>query len=40
VAEIWLYEDVCRQRSELFVRVGYINMCVDSDLNCGLVLVT
>ena len=26
---------VCRQRPELCVTVGYMNLCVDRDLNCG-----
>jgi hypothetical protein len=34
VAESWLHEAVCRQRPELWVRVGYMNVCVDRDLNC------
>ena len=40
MAESWLQEDVCRQRPELWTTIGYMKMCVDRDLNCGLKLVT
>jgi hypothetical protein len=30
-----LYEAVCRQRPELWVKVSYKKLCVDRDLNCG-----
>ena len=35
VGESWLYEVVCRERNELLVRVGYMKLCVDRDMNCG-----
>jgi hypothetical protein len=31
---------VCRQRLELWPTVGYMELCVDTDLNCGRELVT
>ena len=34
VCEIWLHEAVCRQRHELWVRVGYMKLCVDREINC------
>jgi len=36
----WLHEAVCRQISELWPRVCYMNLCIDRDLNCGGQLVT
>ena len=30
-----LHEAVCRQRPELWVRVAYMNLSVDRDMNCG-----
>ena len=30
-----LHEDVCRQRPERWLRVGYMTLCVDRDMNCG-----
>jgi len=35
VSESWLHGAVCRQRSEMWVTVGYMELCVDRDLNCG-----
>ena len=35
MGEIWLHEAVCRQTPELWVRVGYMKLCVDRDLKCG-----
>ena len=35
MAEIRLHEAVCRQRPELWLTVGNMNLCVDRDLNCG-----
>ena len=40
MAESWLREAVCRQRPELWVRDGYMKVCVDRDLNCGRQLVS
>jgi len=34
VGDGWLHEAVCRQRPELWVTVGYMEQCVDRDLNC------
>jgi len=39
VCESWLYEAVCRQKHEMSVRVGYLKLCVDRELNCGWDLV-
>jgi len=33
VSESWLHETVCRQRPELCVRVGYMKLRLDRDLN-------
>ena len=35
VADSWLHEAECRQRPELWLTVGYMKLCVDSDLKCG-----
>jgi len=35
VAESCLHETVCRQRPELWLKVGYMNLCADRDMNCG-----
>jgi len=35
-----LYESVCRQRHEQPLRVGFMKLFVDRDLNCGWQLVT
>jgi len=35
VGDMWLHEAVCRQRPELWLRFGYMKLCVDRDLNCG-----
>jgi len=35
VAESWFHEAVFRQRPELWVTVGYMELCVDRDLICG-----
>ena len=41
MADSCLHEAVCiRQRPELWLTVGYMKLCVDRDLNCGLELVT
>jgi len=40
VAESWLLEAMCRQRPELWLKVGYMKLCVDRDLKCGWKLVT
>ena len=40
MSDSWLYEAVCKQIPEQFVRVGYMKLCVERDLNCGLELVT
>jgi hypothetical protein len=40
VSEGWLHEAVCIQRAELLVRVGYMKLCVDRELNCEWGLVT
>jgi hypothetical protein len=35
VDESWLHEAVCGQRTEMWMRVGYMKLCVDRDLKCG-----
>jgi hypothetical protein len=35
VADSWLREDVCRQRPDLWLKVGYMKLCVENDFNCG-----
>ena len=35
MGDSWLQEAACRQRPELWVTVGYMKLCVDRDLNCG-----
>jgi hypothetical protein len=40
VGESWLHEAVCRQKLELWVKVGYIKLGGDRHLNCGCKLVT
>jgi len=35
VANSWLHEAVLRQRPALWVAVGYMELCVDRDLNRG-----
>jgi hypothetical protein len=35
VGDSWLHVAVCRQRAELCVKVGYMKLCVDRELNCG-----
>jgi len=40
VADSWLHEALCRQRPELWSRVGYMKLCIETDLNCGRELVT
>ena len=32
MADSWLHEAVCRQRPELWLKVGYMKLCVDRDL--------
>jgi hypothetical protein len=34
VCDSWLYGTVCRQRVEMLVRVGYMELCVDKELKC------
>ena len=34
MGESWLHEAVCRLKPELLVRVGYMKLCVDRNLNC------
>jgi len=34
VGDSWLHGAVCRQRPDLWVRVGYMKLGVDRDLNC------
>ena len=34
MAESSLQESVSRQRPEMWLRVGYMKLCVDRDLNC------
>ena len=40
MADISVYEAVCRQRNELWSKVSYTKLCVDRELNCGQTLVT
>jgi len=40
VADSWLHETVCRERPDLWLKVGCMKRCVDRDLNCGSQLVT
>ena len=40
MGDSWLNVTVCRQRPELWLRVCYMELCVDRDLNCGWQLVT
>jgi len=35
VGNSWLQEAVCIQRTELWVTVDYMKLCVDRDLKCG-----
>jgi len=35
VADSWLHEVVCRQMPELLLKVRYMNLYVDRDVNCG-----
>ena len=35
MGEGWLHEAMCIQRPEICVTVGYRELCVDRDLNCG-----
>ena len=35
MGDSWLHGAVCRQRPELWLTVGYMNLCVDRDLNSG-----
>ena len=35
MGDSWLTEEVCRQRPELWLKVGYMKQCLDRDLNCG-----
>jgi len=40
VGDNWLHEDVSRKRTDLWVKFGYMKLCVDRNLNCGRQLVT
>jgi hypothetical protein len=40
VAESWLHESLCRQITELWVTVGFMELYVVIDLKCGRELVT
>jgi len=40
VTDIWLHGAVCRQRAELCPIFGYMELCVDRELNCDRYLVT
>jgi hypothetical protein len=40
VGDSLLHEAVCRHSPEMWVRVGYMKLCVDRDLKCGRYLVT
>jgi hypothetical protein len=40
VADSWLHEAMCRERDEMRLRVDYIKLSVDRDMNCGYKLVT
>jgi len=31
----WLHEALCLDRTELWVRVGYMKLFVERELNCG-----
>jgi len=33
VDERWLFEALCRKRPELWVTVGYMKLCLETDLN-------
>ena len=33
MADSWVHEVLCRQRHELWPRVYYMKLCVDTDLN-------
>ena len=35
MGDSWLHEAVCRQRRVLWMRVGYMKLCVDTDLYCA-----
>ena len=35
MANSWLYESVCRHRSELCLKVGYTKLCVDRGMKCA-----
>jgi hypothetical protein len=35
VGDSWLHEDVCRQRTDLWVKVDKIKICVNRDLKSG-----
>jgi hypothetical protein len=40
MAEMWLHEGVCRQRTELWPVFGYVKLYVDTELNCVRDVVT
>jgi len=35
LADIFLHEAVCRQKPEMWPTVGYMKLCVDTDLEIG-----
>ena len=35
MADSWLHEAKCRQRQEQWLKVGYMKLSVDRDMNCG-----
>jgi hypothetical protein len=35
VGDSWLYGAVSRQRAEMCVTIGYMELCVNIELNCG-----
>jgi len=35
VGDSWLHEDVCREKHELWMIVGYMKLCVERDMNCS-----
>jgi len=35
LGDSWLHDAMYIQRTELWLKVGYMKLCVDKDLNCG-----
>jgi hypothetical protein len=35
VGESWLHGAMCRQRLEMWVTVGFMELCVNKNMNCG-----